>query len=563
MILKRTISNYLPLSKHINKTIKYMSHESKNVFNHYLFCCKIFNEYKQDIYKKLIEHNFNKDSKSLTEKFLIEMSKYYDIYSKYLETIKNNNNIIFKFITNENPDVYNYNFDELFNEYNKKCKNLNGLIKCKKFNNITYENIIRNILKSRYFKNYYQLRLEMVSHVKPKKTYDERFIKHVKDKSPLFGYINNHKELFKSEQNLLRRFAYKMFKDCILPSDIIINIMNKCYSTYSSHLALRQKGIRTGQIKYLSKDGHYIIPFFTHCFKIVNNRIRLSIGKKIAEKMTGNVKNNFIYIKLPRQFIRNNNYKIKLIEISPIYNGYRYKINIIYDKTILEENNEIKNQKDLISIDLGVKNLMTIYDPISEQKIIKGSLLTTSNYYFNKKIDEAKSKLPKGHKTSALIRNLLIKRDNILNYKMNKIINRLYETYKNKKGIVIGYNENWKQKVSIGRLNNRKFYEIPYEKIIKKMENKFVNTKIVKINEAYTSKCDSLNMEEIKKKEVYDGKRIKRGLFSSKTGRLINADLNGAINIMRLYCAKEKTNMCPILGIRLCNPINISREVIN
>ena len=40
-------------------------------------------------------------------------------------------------------------------------------------------------------------------------------------------------------------------------------------------------------------------------------------------------------------------------------------------------------------------------------------------------------------------------------------------------------------------------------------------------------------LEPIQKHEVYFGKRIKRGLFQSSCGKLINADVNGSLNILR------------------------------
>ena len=49
--------------------------------------------------------------------------------------------------------------------------------------------------------------------------------------------------------------------------------------------------------------------------------------------------------------------------------------------------------------------------------------------------------------------------------------------------------------------------------------------------EAYTSKCDALAFESIEKHESYKGSRIKRGLFKFSVGKLINADINGALNI--------------------------------
>ena len=71
--------------------------------------------------------------------------------------------------------------------------------------------------------------------------------------------------------------------------------------------------------------------------------------------------------------------------------------------------------------------------------------------------------------------------------------------------------------------------------------------------ESYTSKCDALSLEAIGKHENYMGQRIKRGLFKSGTGKCINADLNGAINIMRKCFEDIKI----ITGIRIYNPIRL------
>ena len=53
------------------------------------------------------------------------------------------------------------------------------------------------------------------------------------------------------------------------------------------------------------------------------------------------------------------------------------------------------------------------------------------------------------------------------------------------------------------------------------------------IDEAYTSKCSFLDSEPIKKTNQYVGKRISRGLFETKSGIKINADVNGAYNIIK------------------------------
>jgi putative transposase len=137
---------------------------------------------------------------------------------------------------------------------------------------------------------------------------------------------------------------------------------------------------------------------------------------------------------------------------------------------------------------------------------------------------------------------------------MNKV-------YNHKKLVIVGYNKEWKNNTNIGRENNKKFNKIPYIALLKKLENKLIeNDKhMILTEESYTSKCDSLALEELCKHDKYLGKRCKRGLFSSSKGKLINADLNGAINIMR----KQFTMINKIKGIRLQNVerINIFREV--
>jgi putative transposase len=59
-----------------------------------------------------------------------------------------------------------------------------------------------------------------------------------------------------------------------------------------------------------------------------------------------------------------------------------------------------------------------------------------------------------------------------------------------------------------------------------------VGIHVVVSEEVYTSKCSFLDLEPIGKQEVYAGKRIKRGLFQAADGRRLNADINGAFNIL-------------------------------
>jgi len=107
-----------------------------------------------------------------------------------------------------------------------------------------------------------------------------------------------------------------------------------------------------------------------------------------------------------------------------------------------------------------------------------------------------------------------------------------------------------KKNVNMGRRNNREFYQIPYSKLLKKLRAKLEKngTKITITEESYTSKCDSMSLEELCKKEVYNGKRMNR-LYKCQNGKVIHSDLNGAINIMR-----KKINLEEVKGEGLYNP---------
>lgn len=102
--------------------------------------------------------------------------------------------------------------------------------------------------------------------------------------------------------------------------------------------------------------------------------------------------------------------------------------------------------------------------------------------------------------------------------------------------------------------------------MIKKIREKFGEKHVEEVNEAYTSKVDSLAYEEIGKHTNYQGTRICRGLYMSSIGKLINADVNGSINIMRKYIKgeKEEENLKEILKKKnVYNPrkVNVFRKV--
>ncbi len=135
------------------------------------------------------------------------------------------------------------------------------------------------------------------------------------------------------------------------------------------------------------------------------------------------------------------------------------------------------------------------------------------------------------------LNSLIFKRNNkINNYLHNSSKFIIDYCIKNNIGtIIIGHNKNWKQNSNIGKINNQKFVNIPFNTFIQQLQYKSENVGITCIitEESYTSKVDHSVKESMYHHEVYLGKRIKRGLFKISNSKVINADLNGAIGILR------------------------------
>ena len=115
----------------------------------------------------------------------------------------------------------------------------------------------------------------------------------------------------------------------------------------------------------------------------------------------------------------------------------------------------------------------------------------------------------------------------LVNGRPLKAINQFYS--------FIGHNDGWKQEVNIGKRNNQNFVSIPHSQLIWMLEYKAkeVGINVETHNESHTSKCSFLDNEDICHHDEYMGKRKKRGLFVSSVGCMLNADINGAANILR------------------------------
>ena len=166
-------------------------------------------------------------------------------------------------------------------------------------------------------------------------------------------------------------------------------------------------------------------------------------------------------------------------------------------------------------------------------------MVKSINQYYNKQLAYFKSiENKKGNFTDTKrIQKLHLTRNNKLNTLFHRISKNVIEycTLNNIGTIVIGYNTDCKQKINLGKRNNQKFVQVPFLKLVKQIEYKakLKGIQVKRVEESYTSKCSFLDNESIRKHEKYVGKRISRGLFKTSKGRITNADINGAYNIMK------------------------------
>lgn len=106
--------------------------------------------------------------------------------------------------------------------------------------------------------------------------------------------------------------------------------------------------------------------------------------------------------------------------------------------------------------------------------------------------------------------------------------------------VIFGHNIGQKQDINLGKVTNQNFVQIPFTQLMKQLQYKceLRGIRFIVTEESYTSKCSFLDEEEIKKHSSYKGKRVKRGLFETSSGKLINADVDSSLNIGRKYLTK-------------------------
>ena len=226
----------------------------------------------------------------------------------------------------------------------------------------------------------------------------------------------------------------------------------------------------------------------------------------------------------------------------------------------LEISYEVERQKhDLdisqaLSIDLGTAdNLAACVDTLGNSLLIDARSMKAMNQLWNKKVSTRKENKPEAYWDNWLDR-VTRKRNHQMKDGINKAAKLIIDhCLKYSIGtLVIGWNEGFKSNANMGKLNNQKFVQMPLGKLKDRLKQlcDLHGIRFQETEESYTSKASFLDGDSLpvygQKPEGWkaSGKRVKRGLYQSANGSIVNADLNGAANILR----KVASNLSLDLG---------------
>ena len=383
---------------------------------------------------------------------------------------------------------------------------------------------------------------QQVKHLSKKEFRNLKYLCHIAKNLKNQAIYNVRQHYFKNKKYLSYNENYKMLKNSEnykkLNSNMaqqILKEVDESFKSFFALLKLAKNGQYNGKIKlpnYLDKDGFttlvigfvrlkddmLIVPY-SNSFKKTHQEVKVKLPSVLKDK------------------------KIKEIRIIPKQHSRYFEIQYTYE--VKEVQREL-NKENVLGIDLGIDNLCTCVTNTGASFIIDGRKLKSINQYYNKinaKLQSIKDK-QKIERTTLRQKRITRKRNNRINDYLSKaariIINYCLNNDIGK--LVLGYNEDFQRNSNIGSINNQNFVNIPYGKLRDKLIYlcKLYGIEFKLQEESYTSKASFFDGDEIPiydkenlQEYIFSGKRIKRGLYQTSTGKLINADCNGALNILR------------------------------
>ncbi|ACV64114.1 transposase, IS605 OrfB family [Desulfofarcimen acetoxidans DSM 771] len=327
-------------------------------------------------------------------------------------------------------------------------------------------------------------------------------------------------------------------------SQQIIRVATQSFKSFLGLKRLAAKGQYPAEKvripRYLKKDGYFQLVLSTNAITINAGYLQLPLSN-VFKKDHPEAKD--IRFPFPERLDKTS---IREVRINPAHKAHFFEVEYIYrDKPVVLPS---LDSNRILGIDLGVDNLAACASTTGHVLLIDGKQLKAANQWYNKErarlqsIKDLHNIKSETHKLAALA----VSRENFITDYLRKAAKHIVEFSISLEigTVVVGVNKEQKQGVNIGHVNNQNFVQIPlwkFRRILKNLCDKYGIT-YIEVEESYTSKASFLDKDFLpeydsanKNEYTFSGRRIKRGLYRTKNGCVIHADINGAANIIRKY----------------------------
>jgi IS605 OrfB family transposase len=306
--------------------------------------------------------------------------------------------------------------------------------------------------------------------------------------------------------------------------------------------------------RYQKKGGLSVVSYPKQALKLKDGYIRLPLGTLV--KTWFNLADFFIPMPSNLEFK-----KIKELRILP-QNGCFYA-EFVY---VVSPEQSLVDPDKVLGIDPGLNNWLTCVSNIGTSFIIDGRQLKSLNQFYNKRVATIKQGKPQGFWNEELA-SITEKRNRQVRDAVNKAARLVINHCLNNQigTVVFGWNQGNKDGIELGKKNNQQFVQVPTARLkerIKQLCEQY-GIRFVETEESYTSKASFLDNDPLPvfgdKPEGWkaSGKRIKRGMYRTQKGEFVNADANGAANILRKVEIQLGLNLAKVCRAFLTAPSRI------
>ena len=359
---------------------------------------------------------------------------------------------------------------------------------------------------------------------------------HYFDTGQYLDYVENYK--------LLKDNTHYRTLSTSLAQSVIRKVDEAMKAFFGSIKSKKSKKVKLP--RYLDKDAYYslvdrmVYKANKHEYTLPRGKFIKRLSKQFEEISNKLIKKNLFLSEIESLTLKIEtpkcitNKKIKEITIKEKYDGKYIEVIHVYEDDEEKENDD-SMKTETMGIDFGYNNLAMCALTNGHHLLIDGLRLKSMNQRYWKKISRLASLRENQQILTKRMIGLMEKRNNQMTYGINKAAKLMIEHAKKEKvkEIIIGYNEGFKD-IKSNKRNHQWFKAIPIarlrDRIILLAKANDIECQV--INEAYTSKASFIDKDDFNQID-YSGKRIKRGLYQSKKGTLINADLNASLNMIR------------------------------